>query len=86
MILRTIFASFLKFYGKEYEEIKHIPISRLWGYFDYMGEYNKDPKDALEEAKAEAIKKADWGDEVKELKAKLKHGKQKTLNSNPKQK
>jgi len=63
-----------------------MPSSRFWGYYNYIIEYNKTPKQAMEEAKADAIKKADWADEVRELKAKLKHGKQKTLNSNSKQK
>ncbi|MDD5013722.1 MAG: hypothetical protein PHW73_01295 [Atribacterota bacterium] len=73
--MRTAFASFLKFYHKEYDEIKHIPINRLWGYFDFMAEYhnnlNKDPEDI----KRENIDKVDWNNEVKELK---KNGTRKT--------
>jgi len=70
--LRTTFALFLKFYGKEYDEIKHIPVSRFWGYLDYMVEYNK--IQTPEEAKVKKVKDADWDDEVKELKRKQKHG------------
>ena len=72
--MRTTFALFLKFYGKEYDEIKHIPISRFWGYLDYMVEHNKQLSQTPEEAKAEKVKEADWDDEVKELKRKQENG------------
>jgi len=79
--LRTAFALFLKFYGKEYDEIKHIPISRLWGYFDYMGDYNKSQEELIDEQqkKFKKVQDIDWSDEVKELK---KNGRRKTKNNN----
>ncbi len=61
----------MKFYGKEYDEIKHIPIRRLWGYFDYMAEYNKPPEERLKEDKIRKAKDKDWDKEVKEAKREL---------------
>jgi len=71
--LIDLFAQFLKFFGKEYEEIKHIPVSRLWGYFDYMEKYYKSQEEAMDEQKRkfEKVEEADWDSEVKELKRKL---------------
>jgi hypothetical protein len=65
-----MFSNFLKFYGKEYEEIKHIPISRLWGYFDYMEKFYKSQDELIDEQKQKfaAVKQADWDEEVKRLK------------------
>lgn len=79
--MRTAFALFLKFYGKEYDEIKHIPISRLWGYFDYMRDYNKSQEELIDEQqkKFKKVEDIDWSDEVKELK---KYGRRKTKNNN----
>jgi len=67
-------ASFDKFYDKDWESYKWtMPASRFFGYYDYIIEYNKPPK-TLEEIKAEEVAKADWAEEVKELKRKLEHG------------
>ncbi len=68
--MRTLFASFLKFYHKEYEEIKHIPINRLWGYFDFMADYYKSQEELINEQqrKFNKVKEIDWAEEVKELK------------------
>lgn len=52
-----------------------MPTSRFFGYYDFISEYNKTPAEALEEAKADKLEEADWAEEVKELKRKLKHGK-----------
>ena len=65
-----MFAQFLKFFGKEYEEIKRIPVSRLWGYFDYMERYYKDSTKTPQDIKSEKVADVDWDDEVKELKLK----------------
>jgi hypothetical protein len=59
-----LFAQLLKFYGKEYEELKHIPISRLWGYVDFINHYNKTPdkcKQSIQKAKD-----LDWSDEIED--------------------
>ena len=60
----------MKFYGKEYEEIKHIPISRLWGYLDFMGQYHKSQEELIDEQKRKfkKVKEIDWAGEVRELK------------------
>ena len=57
-----------------------MPSSRFWGYYDFIVAYNKTPEQAMEEAKTEKLKEADWADEVKELKRKLAHDKQKALH------
>ena len=54
----------------------------FWGYYDFMSDYHKTPEQAMEEAKAEQMAKADWSEEVKELKRKLAHGK-KVKHRNP---
>ena len=63
-----IFASFLKLFGKEYEEIKHVPVSRFWGYFDYIKKFYKTEEELIEDHKQELAKKVDWDSEVKKLK------------------
>lgn len=59
-----------------------MPASRFFGYHDYMAEYYKQSTQTPEDIKAGKVKDADWDDEVKELKRKLKHGKRKTNNNN----
>ena len=59
-----------------------MPSSRFFGYYNFMGECNKTPKEIEEEAKEEAMRNADWSDEVKKLKRKMAHGK-KVEHSNP---
>jgi len=60
----------MKFYHKEYDEIKHIPLSRFWGYMDFISNYNKSQDELLNEqqAKISKAKNIDWDEEVKELK------------------
>ena len=62
-----------KFYKKDWEYYKwSMPTSRFFGYHDYMIEYHK--TQTPEDIKAKKVKDADWDDEVKELKRKLKNG------------
>ena len=60
----------MKFYGKEYDEIKHIPLSRFWGYVDFMADYNKSQEELIDDQKKKIskVKQIDWAGEVKELK------------------
>ena len=52
-----------------------MPSSRFWGYYDFLIEYNKSPEEAMKEAKDQALKDADWDDEVKALREELSNGK-----------
>ena len=61
----------MKVFGKEYEEIKHIPISRLWGYFDFLNRYYKSEDELIrdQQKKYKNVGNVDWDKEVKKLKS-----------------
>ena len=74
--MRTLFSGFLKFYNKEYEEIKNIPISRLFGYLEYMNEYIKESNKDQRQVKIDKLK--DTMTDEEKLKYEEEYGKRTT--------
>jgi len=55
----------MQFYHKEYDEIRLMPVSRFFGYIEYMNNYYNAQNTTPRDSSISKAKELDWGDEIK---------------------